>query len=84
MPKFILSAHAETVIAERGIDLQWIDRVLANPERTEKSRNDPAVRYALGQIPEHDNRVLRVVYNGSVEPVRVITVYFDRTLKGTL
>lgn len=84
MSNFILSAHAETVIAERGINLQWIERVLSNPERTEDGKDDAALRHALGRIPEHGNRVLRVVYNGSVEPVRVVTVYFDRTLRNTL
>lgn len=84
MAKFTLSAHAQTVIAERGIHPDWIERILANPERVEQGKNDPVLRHAIGRIPEHGNRVLRVVYNGSVEPVRVVTVYFDRTLRGKL
>jgi hypothetical protein len=84
MAKFTLSAHAQTVIAERGIHLDWIERVLASPEWVEQGKNDPVLRHAIGRISEHGNRVLRVVYNGSVEPVRVVTVYFDRTLRGKL
>lgn len=84
MAKFTLSAHAQTVIAERGINLDWIERVLANPERVEGGKNDPVLKHAIGRIPEYGNRVLRVVYNGSVEPVRVVTVYFDRTLRNKL
>ena len=84
MPKFTLTAHAQTVIAERSIDPEWIAHVLLNPERIEGSQDDHTLRYAMGRIPEYGNRVLRVVYNGSVEPVRVVTVYFDRTLRGKL
>lgn len=84
MLKFILSAHAQTVIAERSIDPEWIERVLAKPERIANDESDPVLRHAIGRIPEYGNRVLRVVYNGSVEPVRVVTAYFDRTLRNKL
>lgn len=84
MATFTLSAHAEVVIAERAIDIEWVRRVLRNPERIEDDKSDRLLRHALGRIPEHGDRVLRVVYNGSVEPVRVVTVYFDRTLRGKL
>ena len=84
MPKFTLSAHAQTVIAERSINREWIERFLANPEQAEGSKNDPTLRYAIARIPEHGNRALRVVYNASVEPVRVVTAYFDRTLRNKL
>jgi hypothetical protein len=33
---------------------------------------------------EHGGRVLRVVYNGSVKPVRVVTAFFDRTQRNKL
>lgn len=38
--------------------------------------------HAFLRIAERNYRVLRVVYNPSVHPLRVITVYFDRRLKG--
>ena len=84
MPKFDLSAHAKTVITERSIELEWLERVLAKPKRIEAHRDDPELKHALGRIPEHGDRVLRVVYNGAVRPVRVVTVYFDRTLRNKL
>jgi hypothetical protein len=28
-------------------------------------------------IPERGFRVLRVIYNETVEPVRIVTIYFD-------
>ena len=80
-PIFQLSAHAAAVIAERRIDLEWIERVLSNPERTEPGRHDPGLVHAFARIAEHGNRVLRVVYNAQVDPPRIVTVYFDRALK---
>ena len=82
VPKFELTAHAATVIAERAIDVAWVARVLATPQRTETDKADPSLTHAIASIPEHDDRMLRVVYNASVEPIRVITVYFDRRQRG--
>jgi len=84
MAKFTLSAHAQTVIAERAINPEWIERILASPDRIENDASDPALRHAIGRISENGNRVLRVVYNGFVEPVKVVTVYFDRALRNKL
>jgi hypothetical protein len=81
-PDFELSAHAATVIAEREIDVSWIDRVLEKPERTEPDRDDPSLMHALARIEEREDRILRVVYNSSVIPLRVVTVYFDRRQRG--
>lgn len=81
-PDFELSAHAATVIAEREIDVAWISRTLENPERTEADRGDPSLTHALARIAERDDRTLRVVYNSSVNPRRVVTAYFDRRQRG--
>lgn len=84
MAKFTLSNHARTVITERAINAEWIDRIIANPEKTEADGKDSKLRHAIGRISENGDRVLRVVYNGSVEPVRVVTAYFDRALRNKL
>lgn len=81
---FELTAHAVTVMAERQISLAWVERILMRPERIEPDRIDPDLRHALGLIPERDDRVLRVVYNKSTEPWRVVTAYFDRSMRGKL
>ena len=75
---YTLTAHAATVIAEREIEPAWIERVLARPERTEADRSDATLTHALARIEERGHRVLRVVYNASVNPLRVVTAYFDR------
>lgn len=80
--KFELTAHAATVIAEREIDVAWIGRTLEKPDRTETDRDDPSLAHALARIEERDDRILRVVYNRSVKPLRVVTAYFDRRQRG--
>jgi len=37
-----------------------------------------------GKIHEHGGRVLRVVFNGTGDPMKGVTVYFDRAMKGKL
>jgi len=81
---FDLTRHALRVIGERDIPLEWIARTLARPERTDSDATDPELRHALRRIVEHGDRVLRVVYNSTVTPWRVVTVYFDRTLRNRL
>lgn len=81
-PRYELTSHALTVIAERQINTAWIERVLENPDRTEPGKADPSLTHALGRIPEHGDRVLRVVYNARVDPPRIVTAYFDRGQKG--
>jgi hypothetical protein len=75
---FDLTAHARQVVTERGIALAWVARVLSAPERTEPDSADADLHHALGSIPEHGGRVLRVVYNRTTSPWRIVTAYFDR------
>ena len=44
--------------------------------------NDPEVERFFRHIPEYDNRVLSVVVNTNVAPWRVVTVFFDRSMRG--
>jgi hypothetical protein len=84
MFKYVLSAHAETVVKERSIRSEWLERILENPEKTDKDKTDPKLTHALGRISEHGNRVLRVVYNPIDDPVTVVTAYFDRAMRNKL
>ena len=76
--RYRLTAHAQRTIAERGISLIWLDRVLSHPLTVEADKEDPKLRHALGRIPERGDRVLRVVHNETVMPWSVITAFFDR------
>jgi uncharacterized DUF497 family protein len=79
-----LTQHARDVLQERNIPVEWMERVLAKPARVEPSATDATVESRLAKIPEHGDRVLRVVVNKTVVPERVVSVYFDRTTKGKL
>ena len=73
--RYELTAPASTVMAERKIPAAWVERVLQSPERTEPDKVDPELRHALGRITEHDDRILRVVYNVNVNCWRIIELY---------
>lgn len=81
MRDFILTAHAEKVLIERGISLEWVEVALYSPDEILPDRDDPHLSHALKRIPEFGNRILRVVFNKVSSPTRVVTAYFDRTLK---
>ena len=81
---YALTAHAAKVIVEREIPTAWMARVLAHLEKTEPDHDDPTLRYALARISEHGERLLRVVYNETIEPWLIVTTYFDRTQRNRL
>jgi hypothetical protein len=79
-----LTQHARDALTERAIPVEWVERVMISPARTEPDKADPGTVHHLGEIPEHGNRVLRVVINQPTSPVRIVTAYFDRAMKGKL
>ena len=82
--QFNLTKHAEYVIKRRDIPLRSIEYVLGNPLAIEPDKVDPALEHRLGRVAEYGNRVLRVVVNARVEPMRVITVFWDRRARNKL
>jgi len=84
MRPYDLSQHAKDVIKERDIQLSWLEQVLERPELVEADADDPQLTHHVGRITEYGNRPLRVVFNARANPVRIVTVYFDRKMKGRL
>jgi len=82
--KFVLTKHAQDVMEEREIPMAWVARVLDGPDRVEADRRDPELEHRLGRIPERQGRVLRVVLGRKARLRRIITVYFDRKMRGKL
>jgi uncharacterized DUF497 family protein len=72
------------LIEERQIQLEWLERTLAKPGLIEPDAADSALESRFAKIPEFGDRVLRVVVNTQVVPERVVSVYFDRKMKGRL
>ena len=84
MVKYELTQHASNVLKERGIAVEWMERVLAKPRLMQPSLSDPDLMMRFDTIAEFGNRVLCVVVNTRVVPERVVSVYFDRRMSGKL
>ena len=82
--KFELTKHARKVLAEREIPMEWVERTLTAPELSSPDPDDSMVERRFRRIPEFGGRVLRVAVNTTVEPERVVSVFFDRQMKGKL
>jgi hypothetical protein len=76
-PEF--SLHAKAQLAERKIPAEWVWRTIYNSDKMDLGL-DGNMHY-LKSISERDGRILRVVVNQSVDPSRIVTVFFDRRLK---
>jgi Domain of unknown function (DUF4258) len=79
-----LTQHARIVVAERQIQVAWVERALSAPNRVDPSASDPALESRFVCIPEFGDRILRVVVNKQVAPERVVSAYFDRAMKDKL
>lgn len=84
MTGFTYTNHAAIVIRERNIDPEWVRQTLETPELREADPNDPGAERFFRVIPENDSRVLRVIVNTRTIPWRVVSVFFDRNMKGKL
>ena len=78
------SEHARFAAIEREIPVEWVERVVKTPELCLRDPRDPELERFYGRIPEFGSRVLRVVVNTKVAPWRVVSVFFDRSMKGKL
>lgn len=81
---FELTLHAQVAAEERKILPEWISRTFETPELVLPDPGDPSVERRFRKIPEHGNRVLRVAVNPTVDPARIVSVFFDRRMKGKL
>lgn len=82
--RFELTQHARDALVKRRIAMEWLERVLMFPERIEPDATDAALEHRLAAIPEHGDRVLRVIINSHTMPIKVVTLFFDRKMKGRL
>ncbi|MBW2095431.1 MAG: DUF4258 domain-containing protein [Deltaproteobacteria bacterium] len=71
--------HFRQMLDERSIHEEWVDRAIRKPDRIECPGDN--TNHFIKQIPENDNRWLRIVVNVDVQPNRAITAFFDRRLR---
>ena len=57
---------------------------MENPQLIETDPMDSELEHRLRKIDEFDNRVLRVIINPKNDPIRVITLFFDRGMRNKL
>jgi hypothetical protein len=81
---YILTQHAKDVLLRRDIPIAWVEHTLDRPSKIEADKVDVALEHRMAAIPEHGDRVLRVVVNKTTNPVKVVTFYFDRNMRGKL
>lgn len=72
-------AHALDVMAERGIEREWVERTVHAPDSTEPDPQHPDRVRVYRAVPERDGRVLRVVYVPTSEGAHVVTTFLDRS-----
>ena len=82
--KLEFTKHALHAMTERAIPTDWVEWVVAEPALRERDLDDPEVERFFRRIPEQGERVLRVAVNTRVAPWRVVSVFFDRNMKGKL
>lgn len=78
------SWHALFVMAERDIRLEWVELIINEPALRIVDLNDSEIERFYGAIPERQHRVLRVAVNTQVAPWRVVSVFFDRRMRGRI
>ena len=79
-----LTKHAQKVLDEREILVEWVERTLSAPELILPDPDDATLERHFRRLPEFGGRVLRVAVNAAVDPMRVVSVFFDRKMKGKL
>ena len=80
-----LTDHAcESLRKRPAIRVEWLERVILQPERVESDRTDPELEHRLGRIEEAEGRVLRVIVRKASNPIKVITCYLDRKMRRQL
>lgn len=79
-----ISVHAKERIEERNILLTWIQETIEKPDKTEPHQTDPELVTTFKKFESCSGRVLKVVYNKTVSPVRIVTAHFDRSMKGKI
>ncbi|WP_082347853.1 DUF4258 domain-containing protein [Rhizobium sp. AAP116] len=76
-----VTAHAKTVILERQLEFDWIERTVRNPDWSESDPSGLPTERRFGRIPEREDRILRVIRLESETEIRIITAFLDRNAR---
>ncbi len=78
------SEHARVAMARRAVPVEWVERTVTNPGLRVRDPDGPELERFFRNIPEFGGRVLRAVVNTTLARWRVVSVYFDRGMRGAL
>jgi len=82
---YVLTEHAKESLQRRSnIQLRWLEQAITTPHRIEKDVDDSELTHYLLKIEDFEGRVLRMIVNQTVDPMRVITAFFDRNMRNKL
>jgi hypothetical protein len=81
MLEYELSEHASVMLRERNIQEAWVKSAMENPDKKEL-KDDGTVHY-IRAVEQYEGRYLRVVVNADAKPQRIVTVFFDRRMRGS-
>jgi uncharacterized DUF497 family protein len=73
-----LTQHAETVMRERDLRLEWIEAAATSPDWREPDPQDPSVERRFRVVPEREGRILRVACVETAEEIRIVSAFLDR------
>jgi hypothetical protein len=73
---FKLSDHARDMLKERDISEDWVWQTINTPDWEIKGKDDN-IRYFKSIIGRQE-RILHVVVNPHLSPMKIVTVFFDR------
>jgi hypothetical protein len=73
------TVHFINMLTERGIRLEWADRVLQEPDKVEDHTD--GTRHFIKLIPVFENRWLKVIVNTTTMPEKRIMAFFDRRMR---
>ena len=74
----LLTKHANAVMHERQIALDWVVQTVAAPQWSEVDPDDPEVRRLFSAVPERGGRFLRVVCVETATEIRILSAFLDR------
>ena len=74
----VLTDHVRHAIAERALEVAWIERTARSPEWVEPEPLDPSAERRFRTVPERDGRILRVVCAENDAIIVIVTAFLDR------
>ena len=83
VPAYVLTEHARAALRERIISVELLEHVLMHPALRRPDRADADLENWYASVPGGDGRVMKVVLAPD-SPLRVVTVYYDRSMRGQL